>query len=409
MSAPRWNSFIQFLSETYQVNAEERQRIAEELLSSRAWPWVERDRATFVYHSHRAHSVAVSLDIVDRDPPFEYLVKLEDTSLWYYQRIFDQDALLDYVFAVNDPGTPLAQEVDLVNRIGEFWEVDRFNAMTIQTPQINTSVLQMPKARPFPDWKSMRAVPRGRVDRHSFSSMQMGFTGRNLWMYTPPDYDPSADRLYPLLVFMDGQWALDVLEMPYIADALVKHRRMEPVMIAMLESGSPSERASEYISNDQHYAMTLTELLPFLQTEYRIESINLGLGGVGEGAVAAAHTALKNPAIFTHLMMISPPLGRGAAAEKLQEYARRFRDSPLLPRRIFQSVGRYEPDLRFYQPALVLRRILEQRQRYDPNLDYQFVELGSGHSLAAFKSMMPEALAHAFPGQIAQDAPAGAA
>ena len=409
MSSPRWNSFIQFLSETYQVDAEERQRIAEELVSSRGWPWVERDRATFVYHSYSAHSIAVSMDIVDRDPPFEYLVKLEDTSLWYYQRIFDQDALLDYVFAVNDPGTPLTQEVDLMNRIGKFWEVDRFNAMTIQTRQINTSVLQMPKARPFPNWQSMRAVPRGRVDRHSFSSMQLGFTGRNLWMYTPPDYDPSADRLYPLLVFMDGQWALDVLEMPYIADALVKHRRMEPVMIAMLEGGSPSERASEYISNDRHYAMVLTELLPFLQTEYRIESINLGLGGVGEGAVAAAHTALKNPAIFTHLVLLSPPLGRGAAADKLQEYARRFRDSPLLPRRIFQSVGRYEQDLRFYQPALVLRGILEQRQRYDPNLDYRFVELGSGHSLAAFKSILPEALAHAFPGQIAQDAPVGVA
>ena len=398
MSSPRWNSFIQFLSETYQVGAEERQDIAEELVSSRRdWPWVERDRATFVYHSYSAHSVALSIDIVDRDPPFEYLVRLEDTSLWYYQRYFDQDALLDYVFAVNDPGTPLAQEVDLVNRISKFWEVDRFNAMTIHASQINTSVLQMPKARPFPNWREMRAVPRGRVDRHSFSSTQMSFTGRNLWVYTPPDYDPDDDRPYPLLVFMDGQWARDVLEMPYIADALLKHRRMEPVIIAMLASGSQPDRVSEYISSDRHYAMILTELLPFLQTEYKIESVDLGLGGVGEGAVAAAHAALKNPAIFTHLMMVSPPLGRGPAAQKLQEYARRFRDSPLLPRRIFQSVGRYEQNLRFYQPALALRGILEHRERYDANLDYKFVELGSGHSLAAFKSVMPEALSHTFP------------
>ena len=36
---------------------------------------------------------------------------------------------------------------------------------------------------------------------------------------------------------------------------------------------------------------------------------------------------------------------------------------------------------------------------HDPALNYKFVELGSGHSLAAFKSVMPEALAHVFPAQ----------
>ena len=53
--------------------------------------------------------------------------------------------------------------------------------------------------------------------------------------------------------------------------------------------------------------------------------------------------------------------------------------------------------MRFYQPALALRGILERRMTHDPDLSYRFVELGSGHSLAAFKSVMPEALAHVFP------------
>ena len=398
MPLSRWSSFIQFLSETYQVDARERQVIADELVSSRSdWPWVERDRATFVYHSTSAHSVAVSMDVVEKDPPFEYLVKLEDTSLWYYQRIFDQDALLDYVFAVNDPGTPLSQEVDLTNRISKFWEVDSLNAMSVRTQQIHASILQMPRARPFADWRTMRAVRHGRINRHSFSSARLGFAGRSLWVYTPPDYDPNANRLYPLLMMMDGQWALNVMEMPYIADALVKHRRMKPLIMAMLEGGSPVASAREYIGNDRHYAMILTELLPFLQTEYKVEPVSLGLGGVGEGAAAAAYAALKNPSVFGHLIMISPPLGHGADAKNLAEYARRFRDSPRLPRRIFQSVGRYEHNRRFYQPALALRTILEQRRSYDGGLAYKFVELGSGHSLAAFKSVMPEALSHAFP------------
>lgn len=399
MATCRWNSFIQFLCEIYQLPTEERQSAVDELLTTHTeWPWVERDRATFVYDSWTASSVAINLDIVNRDPPFEKMTQLEDTSLWYHQRYFDRDALVDYMYAVDDPGTPLAQEVDLMDRVGRFWESDPLNALTTQSSQVTTSVLQMPRARPFPDWQAMTGVPRGSVYRHRFSSSQLGFADRNLWVYTPPGYRVDDDKEYPLLVLMDGQWAMNAMEVPFIADALIKHGRLQPIIIAMIASGSQAERVTEYVANDKHYALIVSEVLPFLQAEHQIDATNLGLGGVGEGAVAAAHAALKNPAIFGHLIMISPPLGREPAVRALRHYAERFRDSPLLPRRIFQSVGRYEHNLRLYQPALALRGILERRMGHDPDLSYKFVELGSGHSLAAFKSVMPEALAHVFPG-----------
>ena len=370
----------------------------DELLSTRdEWPWIERDRATFVYESTTAQSVALNVDIVNRDPPFENMVRLDDTSLWYYQRYFERDALVDYMFAVDDPGTPLAQEVNLMDRVVRHWEADPLNALSMRASQVNTSVLQMPRARPFPDWGAMAAVARGRVYRHRFSSVQLGFSNRSLWVYTPPGYDARDGLNYRLLVLMDGQWAMNALQVPFIADALIKHGRMEPIIIAMIGSGAQSERVAEYVGNDKHYALIAAELLPFLQAEHRIEPLDLGLGGVGEGAVAAAHAALKNPAIFGHLIMISPPLGWGPAVQLLKEFAQRFRDSPILPNRIFQSVGRYEQDLRYYQPALALRGILERRMTHDPALNYRFVELGSGHSLAAFKSVLPEALAHVFP------------
>lgn len=398
LASSRWNSFIQFLCEIYQTASDERQNLVDELLSTHdEWPWVERDKATFVYDSLTAKNVALNVDIVNRDPPFENMARLDETSLWYYQRYFERDALVDYMFAIDDPGTPLAQEVDLMDRVGRYWQADARNALSISANQVNTSVLQMPRARPFTQWAAMSAVSRGRVYRHQFSSAQLGFSNRSLWVYTPPDYDANDGRDYRLLVLMDGQWAMNALEAPFIADALIKHRRMEPIIIAMLASGLQSARVAEYVGNDKHYAMIAAELLPFLQAEHRIEPVDLGLGGVGEGAIAALHAALKNPAIFGHLILISPPLGREPAVRLLKDYAQRFRDSPLLPNRIFHSVGRYEQDLRFYQPALALRGILERRMTHDPELNYRFVELGSGHSLAAFKSVMPEALAHVFP------------
>lgn len=398
LATSRWNSFIQFLCEIYQTAPADRQTLVDELLLTRdEWPWVERNKATFVYDSWTAQNVALNVDIINRDPPFENMTRLDETSLWYYQRFFERDALVDYMFAIDDPGTPLAQEVDLMERVGRHWQADPRNALSISANRVNTSVLQMPRARPFPQWQAMGAVSRGRVYRHQFSSAQLGFSGRSLWVYTPPNYDANDGRNYRLLVLMDGQWAMNALEVPYIADTLIKHGRMEPIIIAMLASGSQSERVAEYVGNDKHYASIAAELLPFLQAEHRIEPLDLGLGGLGEGAIAAVHAALKNPAIFGHLILISPPLGREPALPLLKDYAQRFRDSPILPNRIFHSVGRYEQDLRFYQPALALRGILERRMTHDPELNYRFVELGSGHSLAAFKSVMPEALAHVFP------------
>lgn len=376
----------------------ERQRLVDELLNTHdEWPWVERDKATFVYDSWSAQNVALNVDIINRDPPFENMARLEDTSLWYFQRYFERDALVDYMFAVDDPGTPLAHEVDLMDRVGRFWQADPKNDLSISASQVDSSVLQMPRARPFANWQAMTAVPRGRVYRHRFSSVQLGFTDRSLWVYTPPGYDANDGKDYRLLILMDGQWAMNILELPYIADALIKHGRMQPIIIAMLASGSQSERVAEYVGNDKQYAALVAELLPFLQAEHRIEPLDLGLGGFGEGAIAAAYAALKNPAICGHLIMISPPLGRAPAVQLLKDFAQRFRDLPILPNHIFQSVGRYEQDLRFYQPALALRGILERRMAHDPDLQYRFVELGSGHSLAAFKSVLPEALAHVFP------------
>lgn len=396
--ASRWNSFIQFLAEVHQIQPEYRQPVVDELLTEhKEWPWVERDRAAFVYNSHTANSVRVNLDIIEADPPFLDMTRLEGTSLWYAQQYFDKDALLDYMFVVNDPGTPLADEPDLYGRITRYWQIDPRNPKMVDTTQIDTSVLRMPKARPFPNWQTMRAIPRGQILAHTFSSVQMGYTDRNLWVYTPPGYNPEGEKMYPLLILTDGQWAVDIFEVPYIADALIKHGRMEPIVIAMIESGSQADRVQDYVSNDKQYASILTELLPLIQTDYLIDSTNLGIGGVGEGAVAAAHAALKNPAVFSHLIMLSPPLGRGAAAQKLKEYAERFRDAALLPTRIFHSVGRYEQSLRYYQPAIALRGILERRMETDKSLHYRFEQLGSGHSLAAFKSIFPEALAHTFP------------
>lgn len=391
---PRWNSFESFLSEAQKITSNgQRQALVDELLDERReWPWIQGNKATFVFHSLGARrSVALNLDTIKSDPPFATMTNLPGTTFWYVTREFQTDDLLDYLLAIDDPMTPLATEKNVAQRVATHWKVDPMNPVRMNTGAQDVSVVRMDEARPFPDWAGMKNVPRGRVEEHTISSLQLGFRGRKMWVYTPPGYATSKLE-YPLLIFQDGQWANGPLQLPFIADALIKHKRLAPVVIAMVQSGNPQEREREYISNDKHYASLLLEVLPLIQTSYRIDATNLGIGGVAQGAIAAAHSALKNPAVFGSLIMISPPLGKGADEDLLSAYASRFEQAGTLPRRIFQSVGRYEARARFLKPAETLRDILQGR-----NTAYRYAEIGSGHGLVAFRSILPEALAWAYP------------
>lgn len=392
---PRWSSFTAFLEEAAKTTEDAaRQALVDELLAERqSWPWIDGDRATFIYVGTDVSSVALNLDTIQTDPPFDPMVNLYGTTLWYVTRPFAEDDLLDYMLAVDDPMTPLAQERDIAGRVARHWRADPRNPLRLETPQMNVSVLRMPRARVFADWTAFQAVPRGTVTEHSIDSAALGFTGRKLWVYTPNGYEGSG-MAYPLLIMHDGQWATGPLQIPAVADTLVKYMRFKPSVIAMIQSGTQDERNTEYMANDKHTQFLLSELLPFVQTNYRIDSASIAVSGVAVGAVAAAHAALTNPAVFSGLMMVSAPLGKGPNQDELRQLISRFETAEVLPKRIFQSVGRYEARGRFYRPALALRDVLETRS----NTAYKFIETGSGHGLVGFKSVMPEALAWVFRG-----------
>ncbi len=392
---PGWSSFSAFLDEAVQAASDdERQSLVDDLLNERPqWPWIEAEQATFIFSRLGTNNVALNLDTIPGDPPFAPMTQLEGTTFWYVTHSFSPEDLLDYMLAVDDPMTPLAQEKDIVGRVSRHWQPDSLNPLRMNTAQMNVSVLRMPEARPFPDWSALARVPHGQVFEHPVESQIMNYRGRKVWVYTPPNYSGSG-MAYPLLIMQDGQWAIGPLQLPYIADALIKHRRMQPVVIAMMQSGNQDERNREYISNDKYYSFMLSELMPFVQTHYRIDSNRVAVGGVAVGAVAAAHAVLKNPAVFSRLMLISPPLGRGPFQDELREYNKRFAGADVLPKRLFQSVGRYEAKARFHKPAHALKLILEGYS----SIDYKFAETGSGHGLVGFRSILPEALAWTFPG-----------
>jgi enterochelin esterase-like enzyme len=367
--------------------------MVDELLAERPhWPWIDNTRAVFAYVGD-AQQVALNLDTIAADPPFAPMTHIMGTNMWYVSQEFAGDDLLDYLIAVDDPMTPLAQEADIASRITQHWQPDSLNPVHMSTAQTQVSILRMPQARPFPDWAAFARVAHGTTSEHTLASQAIHFEGRKVWVYTPAGYADSP-LSYPVLILQDGQWASGPLQVPAIADALIKHERLQPVIIAMVQSAGQTDRDREYAANDAYFDFLLDELLPMLQSHYRVDSSNIGIGGVAVGAGAAIHAALRNPAIFSNLIMISPPLGKGTFSEPIRQDATQLAEAEVLPRRIFQSVGRYEAPGRFVRPALALRAALQDK----PGVYYRFAEIGSGHGLAAFRSILPEALAWAFPG-----------
>lgn len=401
---PGWTTFNEFLAAALSAPPEARQALVDQLLAERTvFPWVSGDGATFIFNAQRVlepvRDVALNLDTLPGDPPFAPMQNLDGTTLWYVTHYFAADDLLDYLLAVNDPMTPLAQEKNVLARVNQFWQPDPLNPRALVSGSSRVSVLQMPQARPFADWSAF-GVPHGVVRDIAFGvdtleSAYFDFSHRSLSVYTPPDYSPAL--LYPLLVVFDGQWATGPLQLPAIADALIRHGRMQPSIIAMIGSAQGPERDREYIANDDLYRFLAEELLPYLQTGFSIDSTRLAVGGFDVGALAAASIGLRNPALFTRLFMISPPMGKGQNVEGVKTYLPRFTSAGSLPRRIFHAVGRYEGKARFVRPAHQLRDALEPRAR-SRELAYHFAEFGSGHGLVGFKSVLPEALAWVLPG-----------
>lgn len=393
---PGWDSFDAFLREAKAAPADERQALVDALIDEREqFPWVENNRATFLYSDPDAERVALNLDTIKSDPPFAPMEQLPGTSLFFLTYPFERDDLLDYLFAVDDPMTPLAKETpaDLTRRVQTYWKLDPLNPAGMNTATMQVSVLRMPYARPFPDWTKMSDVPRGKTVEHRIDSQMLGTAGRKVWVHTPPEYDGSS-ATYPLLIIQDGQWAVGPLQIPAMADALVKHGRMEPTVIAMVQSGSQPDRLRDYVLSETYYDFLTEELVPFLSEEYRLDSSRLGIGGASAGAIAAADAGLQDPDTFDALILLSPPLGKGPAQDKLKQYQQRVTDADRLPERIFHSVGRYETIGRFLRPNVELADVLNERD----DIDYKFVEMGSGHGLVTFRSILPEALAWAFPG-----------
>ena len=208
-----------------------------------------------------------------------------------------------------------------------------------------------------PDSLPQDGVPKGEV-RGPFVLPSQAYPGtqHTYWVYVPAQYDPAAPA--SLMVVNDGQAFKDMegsARAPNVLDNLI-YRREIPVMIAVFinpgrtpEQPEPTpkewgdrttNRPTEYNTLDDKYARVIVdELLPALNTDYRISANpdHRGIGGTSSGAIAAFTVAWQRPNDFRKVLSI---VGSFVNLRGGDAYADLVRNTEKKPLRIFMVDGR---------------------------------------------------------------------
>ncbi len=162
-----------------------------------------------------------------------------------------------------------------------------------------------------PAWYDAREVPHGTVTRHIYHS---GVTGgeREMYVYTPPGYDPA--QKYPVLYLVGGSgevastWSL-FGRVNFIEDNLIAEGKALPMIIAMpnnqmVHRMDPDHTAKSFSRfNDE----MLGEVIPLVESSYSVKADkhNRAISGLSMGGRHAQIIGMNNLDVFGSIGILS--------------------------------------------------------------------------------------------------------
>ncbi|MEO6742646.1 MAG: alpha/beta hydrolase-fold protein [Chthoniobacteraceae bacterium] len=189
------------------------------------------------------------------------------------------------------------------------FDVDGVNVMdsknTSFKPQREPSknILHIASSPPAPwDWQD---VPHGTVHQHGYASKALG-RARELIVYTPPGYEISGAKKFPLLVLQHGSgdtqraW-VEHGKAHWILDNLIAAGKARPMVVVMLDGhplgttkfGEPAKRAE---AMDAFRHDLLDDALPLVESLYRVEkdAAHRAIAGLSMGGWQSLSVGLGN-------------------------------------------------------------------------------------------------------------------
>lgn len=233
--------------------------------------------------------------------------------------------------------------------------------------------------------------PKVTIAGSSVRSIKAQATGRqmDLYIHLPTDYDRTGTKRYPALYILDGQW--DFKLMDSVLGGLVYDKRApEMILVGItysgenpnydnlrgsdLTPGTPGKPTASQ-NGENFLKFVKTELIPFVETNYRADPARRVLQGNSLGGLFTLYTMFSDPGLFSSYVASSPAVTSGGGVI-LQQEAAFAKDHKELPTRLFIGVGSNEG---LSGPVQEFMKTLKAREYKGLKLETRVVE-GEGHS-----------------------------
>jgi enterochelin esterase family protein len=287
---------------------------------------------------------------------------LSGTNLYYAGYQFEHDARLDYKIVVDGN-----------------WILDPLNPNTCSGGYGPNSELSMLGYVQPPEIQSYD-IPHGTLHSTIFSDTTQG-RSRPMVVYTPPGY-AEGTQSYRSIYFHDGNEQLNLGLTRNVLDLMISQELIPPVIAVFVD---PLNRNNEYAYDYEFMDMFVSELVPWIDTQYRTmpEAEYRAVAGVSLGGLASLLFTIQHPEVFGNCGAYSPAVWIGDLIEQ-------YEASPVLPVKIYMDAGTYEPSI--YNSAIGFKGILE-----DDQWNLRWREWHEGHSWGSWRAHLDEALTFFWP------------
>lgn len=243
-------------------------------------PFITGDSANFIYRGN-VSSISLAGDFNGWTPNWN-LTNLPGTNFWYYSKIFESDARLDYKFVRN----------------GNDWILDPENPKQVVGGFGPNSELAMPEYIQPWEINYQSNIPHGIVVNRTIYSVNVG-SYFQLKIYLPPDYDSTSSKRYPTVYFQDGFEYITLGSAVNVLDNLIDSNKINPVIAVFVK---PNNRNDEYAGSKrvQYRLFFVNELVAFIDSNFNTISSadkRLVLGDSFGGNISAL-ISYNHPDVF---------------------------------------------------------------------------------------------------------------
>jgi enterochelin esterase-like enzyme len=353
----------------------------DEFLARHEVPVVEGARCTFCFRGEadEVNLVQRVVELPERMP----MRRVDGTDLWYLVLELPEGSRVEYRIEVVRGG-----QHEQLN--------DPLNPRLAHSPVGSTSVC-FAHGYETPEWT--QPDPEARQGELADLVVGSRALGRDcpVTLYLPARFRRTAS--YPLLVVHDGGDFLQYAAAKVVLDNLIHRLDVAETVVAFLH---PEERLTEYADSPAHARFVTDELLPRLETELPLVAQRAGrcLLGSSFGAVASLSTAVRSPATYGSLVLMSGSFvftdigadhGGGPVFDPVVRFVNGYRARPEhVADRVFVSCGVYEP--------LIIRSRSMVPTFEAAGMTVRYVEARDGHSWENWRDRLRDALSWVYPG-----------